>query len=108
MTEKQAIQKSSLKIRELKNPRLRKIRYELRTLIFLEFLSRCRKNGTRDLYLPFHRHPICCFVCHNRMEDLIQSPDSLFWFCRDHFDFTYKKSNHNNFFNSKFHDFNFN
>ncbi|KKM85642.1 hypothetical protein LCGC14_1287000 [marine sediment metagenome] len=80
------MQKGKFRIRELKSPKLRKIRYELRTLLFLEFVNRIKKNGTRELYLPFRRRPICCATCRNRMEDLIQDPNSLFWFCKDHFD----------------------
>lgn len=96
------------KVRELKDLKLRRIRYELRTLIFLEYEKRkkdfykrlgdikrdtslsydekkesekkLRKDKER-LWLSYHRRPICCWFCGNRMEELIQDPDSLFWFC---------------------------
>ena len=102
------------KARRLKDQRLRKIRYELRTLLFLEYEKRrkefykklgdikrdsslsydqkrekerdLRKENER-LMLNYHRHPIGCWFCGNRKDDLIQDLDSLFWFCLDHFQF---------------------
>lgn len=95
--------KNKQKVRILKNPRLRKIRYELRTLLSLELGKRIKelnkhpdtslnyderkerlKRRLKDLEklkLTFHRSPISCWVCGDRMNDLIQDSDSLFWFC---------------------------
>ncbi len=98
------------KTQKLRDLNLRRIRYELRTLMHLEYKKR-RKDFYRRLgdirgdvslsyvekrdsekellkekerlWLSYHRHPICCWLCGNHMEDLIQDPDSLFWFCAD-------------------------
>ncbi len=101
------------KIRSLKDSKLRKIRYELRTLFFLAFKRRNRElnvklgeirvdnslsfDGRRErlkklikerenLQIFFSQCPINCSLCGNRMEDLIQDPCSLFWFCIDCYD----------------------
>ncbi len=101
------------KIRSLKNPQLRKIRYELRTLFFLVYkrryrdlnveLGKIRVNNSlsfdgrterlkklikerENLDISFRQYPINCSLCGNRMEDLIQDPCSLFWFCIDCYD----------------------
>ncbi len=100
--------KNKQKVRILKNPRLRKIRYELRTLLSLEYYKKRKELYKRSgdirgdksisyderkerlkrllkdiekLKLTFHRSTISCWVCGDRMNDLIQDPDSLFWFC---------------------------
>ena len=101
------------KIRSLKDSKLRKIRYELRTLFFLFYkrrdrelnieLGRIRGDNSlsfdgrterlkklikerENLRIFFIQCPINCSMCGNRMEDLIQDPCSLFWFCRDCYD----------------------
>lgn len=103
---------SKIRVRRLKNPELRKIRYELRTLLFLEYekrkkdfyenlglirkdlslsykerkdkLIRLRKER-ESLNFAFHRGPISCWYCGDRMVDLVRDPESLFWFCNEHF-----------------------
>ena len=90
------------KVRKLTDPRLRKIRYGLRTLVYLLYqnkLAELREEYTahdserdstlilrekEELDLFYHRHHISCWFCGSRMEDLIQESDSLFWFCYKH------------------------
>ncbi len=101
------------KIRSLKSLKLRKIRYELRTLFFLVYKRRKRELNIKlgevrvdsslsfdgrterlkklikereNLDISFRQYSINCSLCGNRMEDLIQDPCSLFWFCRDCYD----------------------
>lgn len=91
------------KIRRLTNPKLRKVRYEIRTLFYLVYQKKqsdLREESTgysnkrskaliwhemEKIKLIYHRHPISCWFCGDRTEDLIQDTDSLFWFCCDHF-----------------------
>ena len=94
--------RSEIKIRRLESPKLRRVRYEIRTLLYLIYqkkLSDLRKEYTtceseRDcslilrekesIRLTYHRHSISCYFCGNRMDDLFQDPSSLFWFCSSH------------------------
>ena len=77
------------KVHKLKDPKLRKIRYELRSLLFSiyerEYFNLIGKEG-QDFKKHFFRCPIICWFCGTRMEDLIQDPDTKFWFCVDHYD----------------------
>ncbi len=92
------------KIRRLTDPKLRKVRYEIKTLFYLFYqkklldlrdeyasykIKRERSQGLiwreiERIKLIYNRHPISCWFCGNRKEDLIQDPESLFWFCVDH------------------------
>lgn len=97
------------KVRRLRDFRLRKVRYEIRTLLFLLF-----KKGKRDIYtrmgevrrnnsisygarseelkvlnkkienliLSFCKSPINCSLCSIRIEDLMQQ-DQM-WVCYNH------------------------
>ena len=94
------------KVRSLKNPILRKVRYELRSLLFLLFKEYKRNINLRigtlkiddsydlnirnkeietllkdkeNLILSFCRNPINCSLCGNREENLIQL--DLEWVC---------------------------
>jgi len=95
-------------IRKLASPRLRRVRYNLRTLIYLEYRERRKKidekydfiaaNKSLDYYKKvekkskslrerekldrtFDRHSICCRYCGDRMEDLIFDSKRQGWFC---------------------------
>lgn len=92
------------KVRKLTDPKLRKIRYEIRTLFYLFYQKKLldlrdeyafikiKRERSRSLIwsemekikLIYNRNPISCWFCGNRKDDLIQDPDSLFWFCVDH------------------------
>jgi len=79
------------KIRKLTDPKLRKIRYEIRTLFYLfyqnKLLDLLGENKTSEIErikLIYNRNPISCWFCGNRKDDLTQDPDSLFWFCCNH------------------------
>ena len=101
-------QRVKRKVRILKNSRLRKVRYELRTLHFLLFENRKRAlrleisevradhsinyDGRReklkkllkernDLILSFSQHPINCSMCGNREGDLIFRLEDHVWVC---------------------------
>jgi len=82
------------KIRVLRDPKLRKIRYELRTLLHLacrdkmvELRSDYKKVLERNkLERHYRRCPISCWVCGNRMKDLVRDPETGFWFCVDCFE----------------------
>jgi len=76
------------KIRKLKNPKLRKIRYEIRTLFYLIYrkeMLRLRSSSDPFARKRFQRYyfqcPINCWMCGTRMEDLIRDPETKFWFC---------------------------
>lgn len=82
------------KIRVLRDPKLRKIRYELRTLLHLacrdkmmELRSDYKAVLERNkLKTHYHRSPISCWACGNRMKDLVKDPETGFWFCVDCFE----------------------
>ena len=82
---------SGKKIHRLRNSKLRKVRFELRTLLYLvckDELLRLQgfTFGERKKFENyFHRSPIACWVCGDRMEDLVRDPDTKFWFCTKHF-----------------------
>ncbi len=96
------------KIRSLKNPKLRKIRCELRTLLHLAYrkkygeyskeYSKIQNNKSltydkrikermvvhrkiEDLRLNHSRYPLGCGWCSDRMEDLVFDPKRQCWFC---------------------------
>lgn len=99
------------KIHKLKDSRLRKVRFEFRTLIFLAYKGKKRElnlemgairrdkwldfdskqeslrrllKRREELDLYFQKSPISCWFCGDRMKDLTQDSDSLFWFCPEH------------------------
>lgn len=79
---------TKFKIRKQKDPKLRKIRYEIRTLCYLLYrdeMLRLRNKSdriTREKFQErFMQRPIICYSCGNRMRDLAQHPVSKFWFC---------------------------
>ncbi|MBD3215427.1 MAG: hypothetical protein GF311_22650 [Candidatus Lokiarchaeota archaeon] len=83
----------------VKDPHLRKIRYELRSLLRLVWLDRLdeldnkhRKADSveemqqiswkiQDLKRAFYRHPIGCTLCGDRDVDLIYNPNDSSWYC---------------------------
>ncbi len=96
------------KVQHLKDPQLLKIRYELRTLLRLEYehrleefhkrLSDIRKNSDltyeqkrdklRDIRMERERfelaklkYPINCAICGDRMENLVWNPNRHQWRC---------------------------
>ena len=96
------------KIRSLKNPKLRKIRCELRTLLHLAYrkkydeynmkyskiqnnksLTYYEKNERQmvvlqereELTLNHSRYPLGCGWCSERMDDLVFDPKRQCWFC---------------------------
>ncbi len=96
------------KIRTLKNSRLRKVRYELRTLLLLLFEDKKREINLRmgeirtddslsydgrgeklkkllkereNLILSASQHPINCSFCGSREEDLIYQLENHMWVC---------------------------
>jgi len=98
------------KVRSLKNPRLRKVRYELRTLLFLLFeekkmeiyqkMGDVRRDDSisfdgkkernklllkeeESLILSFIQCPINCSLCGCREEDLIYQLDNHMWVCHN-------------------------
>ena len=98
------------KVKILKNPRLGKIRYRLRTLLFLLFelkedeihqkmgeaerddsLSYDGKNERwkelrkerEKLIISFSQSPINCSMCGSREEDLIYQLDNHMWVCHN-------------------------
>jgi hypothetical protein len=95
-------------VQKLKNDRLRKIRYELRTLLRLENEKRIndlhnkfailsnnksltyeeRKKKYRliikeqeDLRISYGSYPLCCGICGDRMANLIYNPIMYQWRC---------------------------
>ena len=95
-------------VQKLKDEKLKKIRYELRTLLRLEKEKRWRdlqkrfvkiardkslsydeeKKKTRfilkkqeELDLSYGRYPLCCGICGDRMRNLIYNPIMLQWRC---------------------------
>ncbi|HEC37109.1 MAG TPA: hypothetical protein ENI29_02670 [bacterium] len=81
--------KTKIKIRKLKDPKLRKIRYEIRTLFYLIYkdgLLRLRNVSgipQRELSKSFSQSPIGCWWCGNRMRDLQLYPEWNHWGCVD-------------------------
>ena len=94
----------------LKNPRLRKIRYKLRSMLLALFelkevellqkigqvsrdksLSHDKRTEMRrhlrkereDLILSFSQRPINCAMCGDREEDLIYQQDDNMWVCHN-------------------------
>jgi len=83
----------------VKNPRLRKIRYELRSLLRLVWLDRldefhkAHRNAEsveemqeiaqkrQKLDRAFYKHPIGCKLCGDRDVDLIYNPNTSRWYC---------------------------
>jgi len=55
------------------------------TITMKERLKKLIKER-ENLRIFFSQCPINCSLCGNRMEDLIQDPCSLFWFCKDCYD----------------------
>jgi len=85
----QDLSKSKKKVHKLKDAKLRKIRYELRTLLYLVYNKRIYQLRDKELQSfrnHFFRCPIICWFCGTRMEDLIQDPDTKYWFCVNHYD----------------------
>ena len=95
-------------VQKLKDERLRKIRYELRTLLRLEkekrvddlhkkfvaisndeslsYSERKEKRGViikeqERLNLTYDRYPLCCGVCGDRMKNLVFNPVMCQWRC---------------------------
>ena len=100
--------KSKKVVQKLKDEKLKKIRYELRTLLRLEWQERNRelhkrfvaigknKSLTYDerkrkrrviireqekLDLTYGLYPLCCGICGNRMENLVYNPVKYQWRC---------------------------
>jgi len=100
--------KSKKIIQKLRNEKLRKIRYELRTLLRLEKEKRWRELHDRyvalsndkslsydeekkeirfilkkreKLDLNYVRYPLCCGVCGDRTENLVYNPVKCQWLC---------------------------
>lgn len=96
------------KVQDLKDPKMRKIRYELRTLLRLEYESRLEKFHKRlsdirersgltyeqkrdklreirmereKLKLTKLKYPINCAICGDRMENLVWNPNREQWRC---------------------------
>jgi hypothetical protein len=83
----------------LKDPRLRKIRYELRSLLRLVWLDRLDELSNKlrsadsveemqqiswkkqELDRAADRHPIGCKLCGDRDVDLIYNPNTSRWYC---------------------------
>ena len=89
----QNLSKSKKGVHKLKDPRLRKIRYELRTLLHLIYKKRMiqlRDIPFRKERKNFEKHffqcPIMCWSCGTRMDDLIQSSVTKSWFCVNCYD----------------------
>lgn len=95
-------------VQGLKDAKLRRIRYELRTLLYLEKEKRIdelhdsfallHKDGSIDfkkkkkeyriiieeqeiLRLNYGRYPLCCGICGDRMANLIYNPIMHQWRC---------------------------
>jgi len=95
-------------VQKLKSPQLQKIRYELRTLLHLEFQKRFRlltrewkmlyedESLTYELWSEMHKkvnmkrgqlqlmerkYPISCGICGDRMENLVWNPIQHQWLC---------------------------
>ena len=93
----------------LKDPRLRKIRYELRTLIRLIWLNRRRELSKKELESEdveemvkiarkiqklkrgLIKHPIGCTLCGDRDVDLIYNPNDSSWYCERCYTFQQKE-----------------
>ena len=83
----------------IKHPRLRKIRYELRSLLRLVWLDRRRELHEQhrkaesieemqqiswkiqSLDRAADKHPIGCTLCGDREADLIYNPNDSSWYC---------------------------
>lgn len=85
------------KTRSLKDSKLRKIRYEFRTLLHLAFRDKMVEIQNdldlkysilehNKLKIHYSRCPISCWACGNRMKDLVKDPETGFWFCVDCFE----------------------
>lgn len=106
------------KVQNLRNLKLRKIRYELRTLLHLEFEKRLRlltrewkklyedKSLSYEQWSEMHkkvnmnreklelmekRYPICCNICGDRMENLVWNPNRHQWRCIDCYEGAHKR-----------------
>ena len=93
------------------SPALKKARYALRTILYLEYKKKKTEINLRlgevrmdsaltfsvrreiisnlliereRLELSFFRSPINCWKCHDRMADLIQDKSLAVWSCLDH------------------------
>jgi len=93
----------------LKDPRLRKIRYELRSLLQKVVLDRLdelseklRKADSveemqqiswkkQDLKRGLIKHPIGCTLCGDRDVDLIYNPNDFSWYCERCYSFQQKE-----------------
>ena len=100
--------KSKKRIRSLKDPRLRRIRFQLRVLSrllykeeykvltqrisdqmggnYLESTEKTKKrrelmNAREKLTFKMLSSPIICALCGNQMEDLVFNPQRQCWFC---------------------------
>ena len=95
-------------VQKLKDEKLKKIRYELRTLLRLEkekrisnlhekFVKIARDKSIsydeskkkcrfiikkqEELRLSYGRYPLCCGICGDRMENLVYNPVMCEWRC---------------------------
>ena len=93
----------------VKHPRLRKIRFELRSLLRLVWLDRLdeldeehRKADSveemqqiswkiQDLDRAADKHPIGCKLCGDRDVDLIYNPNTSRWYCERCHEFQQKE-----------------
>lgn len=109
--------KSKKVVQKLKNEKLRKVRYELRTLLRLEKEKRLHELHERfvtiseDESLSYdeckekHRfiirkdekldrtsvlYPLCCCLCGDRMENLVYSPGRYEWRCVPCYDYAHE------------------
>lgn len=100
--------KSKKIVQKLKNEKLKKIRYELRTLLRLEkekrwkdlqkkfvafsedkslsFDERRKKHRfiirkQEELDLMYRQYPLCCGICGNRIRNLVYNPVKHQWRC---------------------------
>ena len=105
-------------VQKLRDEQLRKIRYELRTLLRLEkekrigalherFIKISRDKSIsydeskkkhrfiikkqEELKLSYGRYPLCCGICGDRMENLIYNPIMYQWRCPPCYEQAHKK-----------------
>lgn len=95
-------------VQKLKDEKLRKIRYGLRTLLRLEYQEKYRDFDKKffalskdkslsfderrkkhrfiirkqeEIDLMYRRYPLCCGICGDRMENLVYNPVMYQWRC---------------------------
>jgi len=105
-------------VQRLENPKLRKVRYELRTLLRLEYEKRLNlltaewkklyenNSLTYEERFEIHkninmrrekleamkrRYPINCAICGDRMENLVWNPNRHQWRCVNCYEGAHKK-----------------